>query len=267
MMTLTSGWRSVRTSSRDRGGGSSPPSLKTCGSVSSDTVIAFRIDDAEAVALQDQLFADQSGEPGLASPRLAGDQDRSTARQPAPRRSPSAWCPSSRRRRPICAADRAVAGATDARCIPRRLPGLRLRSPRRPRSRSARGCPSRPPRRLRMHPAGRGRFRHRRFQPYCESRAATRRAPRAAGGFGDGLRQHRISRSRLKMIASGCSSRRIASRIRRRIFRGGFDDRLADGDVDSEAFDFLTTAGLRAAADSDQPPVRRKREDRAVFAD
>jgi hypothetical protein len=53
----------------------------------------------------------------------------------------------------------------------------------------------------------------------------------------------------------------------RRIFRGGFDDRLADGDVDSEAFDFLDDRRARAAADSDQPPVRRKREDRAVFAD
>src|SRR6185436_6638376 len=42
-------------------------------------VIAFRIDDAEAIALQDQLFADQSRKPGLPGPRLAGDQDRSTA--------------------------------------------------------------------------------------------------------------------------------------------------------------------------------------------
>ena len=42
-------------------------------------VVAFRIDDAHAVAVQDQLLAEQTGHPGLARLRVAGDQHVATA--------------------------------------------------------------------------------------------------------------------------------------------------------------------------------------------
>jgi len=39
-------------------------------------IVAFRIDDAEAVALQNRLLAEQAGEPRFAGAGFAGDQNR-----------------------------------------------------------------------------------------------------------------------------------------------------------------------------------------------
>jgi hypothetical protein len=47
------------------------------------SIVAFGIDDADAIALQNELFAQQPGEPRLAGARLAGDENRSSANRQA----------------------------------------------------------------------------------------------------------------------------------------------------------------------------------------
>ena len=79
MTTLTSGCSSVRASSRALGGGSSPPSVTTSGSTESEAVIALRIHHAHAIALKDELLAEQTGQPRFAGARLARDENRPAA--------------------------------------------------------------------------------------------------------------------------------------------------------------------------------------------
>ena len=43
------------------------------------SIVAFRIDDADAIALQDRLLAQQARQPRFAGARLAGDQNRPAA--------------------------------------------------------------------------------------------------------------------------------------------------------------------------------------------
>ena len=49
------------------------------GQVAERLIVPLGIDDAQAVALQDQLFAEQPRQPRLAAARFAGDQDRPSA--------------------------------------------------------------------------------------------------------------------------------------------------------------------------------------------
>ena len=85
MMTLTSGWRSARASSRARGGGSSPPERDDARQRFERAVVAFGIDDADTVALQDQLLAEQAGQPRFPGAGFAGDEDRPAANGQADR--------------------------------------------------------------------------------------------------------------------------------------------------------------------------------------
>ena len=122
MTTLTSGWRSARASSRALRRRIVAAEHDDARQRFERPIVALGIDDAHAVALQDQLLAQQARQPRLAGARLAGDQNRAAAhgeadrrRRRADARAAAAGGPSARRT--------AAAAATRAGCSRRRPAG------------------------------------------------------------------------------------------------------------------------------------------------